>query len=127
MFRRPHALQLKNKTRIPFLIQLLTLTWLTATIFAYPESFYVDYIEPNQQQLTESKGFNPTQWNTFDVFTETSIESEDLFWHIANNLSLHVVNAKETAFQITKWPKHSYLNQSINLISFQYFQSALPA
>lgn len=118
---------MKGKTRIPYLIPLLTLMWLMANIFAYPESLYVDYIESNQQQLTESEGIAPTQWNTFDVFTDTSIESVDLFWHIANSLSLHVVKAKEAAFKITNWPKHSYLNQSINLISFQYFQSALPA
>lgn len=118
---------MKHNARKLFWIKLLTLVWLAAGVFAYPDTLYVEYVEPDKQLNAVEASVTPKHWDLVNVSNDMSIQFMEHFWHIANVVSFLADGAGSHALNPTDWIHYSCLNQSICLISFQYFHSALPA
>lgn len=118
---------MKNKARNLIWIKLLTLVWLAASVFAYPDALYVEYIEPEIQQNAAEASIAPKHWDFLNVSNDMSIECMESFWHIANVSSFLLDGTGSDKLNPLDWLQYSCLNQSISLISFQYCHSALPA
>lgn len=118
---------MKSNARNLFWIKLLTLVWLAAGVFAYPVALYVKYIESDKQLNAVESSVTSKHWDSLDVSNDISIQFMENFWHIENVPSFVLDGTGSDILNPTDWLHYSCLNQSISLISFQYFHSALPA
>lgn len=118
---------MKYKVRNLFWIMLLTAFWLTASVFAYPNTLYVEYVEPDVQQNPVEASFTPKHVNFLNASNDKSVDFAESFWQIANVALFLLTDNENDALNPPDWFQEHSLNQSINLISFQYYHSALPA
>ncbi|OFC68740.1 hypothetical protein [Alteromonas confluentis] len=116
---------MKYKVRNLFWIKLLTSFWLIAGAFAYLETLYVEYLEPDIQQNAVEASFTPKHVDSLNASNDKSVDFAESFWQIAN-VALFLLT-DNFALNPPDWFQEHFLNQSINLISFQYYHSALPA
>jgi hypothetical protein len=118
---------MKYKARNLIWIKLLTLVWLTASVFAYPDALCVEYIEPEVQQNAGEASIATKHWDCLNVSNELSIACIESFWHIANISSFLLDGTGSDTLNPLDWLQYSCQSQSISLISFQYYHSALTA
>ena len=118
--------RMEHKACNLFWIKLLTFIWLTASIFAYPNALYVKYIEPDKQQDAIEVSSPAHHWYFLDVDDEP-IELMENFWRLLNIALVHVSGVADNVLNLSGHLQYRCLNQTISLISFQYFHSALPA